>query len=103
MHAIDVDVLVALLDLLSGDRLSLNAERARHGGLTVDLFQAFFGQCDSDRATAFEPGSDARLGLKLPIKLLRILRELGHVLRRAQLRDQASSVPGGTASKLLAF
>jgi len=69
--------------------------------LPVDFFLAFFGQGNSDRPAALEPGRNAGFFFERAIKLLRVPRQLGHGLDGAQMRNQARRGPGRTAGHLL--
>ncbi len=92
-HVVDIQMRVAVLHLRWRDFLNLNPKRAGHRGLAENLFLTLFGQRGSDGADAFEARRNTRLCFQTAIKFLRILRQLGHVRRRAQLRDQARRVP----------
>ena len=94
---------VHFLHLFVRDFFNLDAERAGHSGLTVNLFFALFGQRNSNRTDPFEARRNAGFFFKRTIKFLAILRELGHIRGRAQLRDQASGMPCGARGELFAL
>ena len=81
----------------------VDVEGAGQRGLAVDLVLALLGQRHRDRADLPHAGADAGLGLQLDVEVGRIFRQPRHVLRAAQLADQAGRMPGGAAGQLLAL
>ena len=83
-------------------RTSTSKARATDG-LAVELVLALLGQRHRDRADLAHAGGDAGLGLELDVEIGRIFRQPRHVLRAAQLADQAGGMPGRAGGQLLAL
>lgn len=94
-HAIDVEMVIARLDLGGRDFLDLDPEGARHGGRTREFFHPVIGQGNGDRTHPLEPGGDAGFGFETAVEFLAVFGQLGHVGGGAQLGDQAGGMPGG--------
>ncbi len=102
-HAVEVDMLIFLKDFLGRQLLDRNTKGAGHRRLAEKLLAPLIGQRDGNRPALTQPGGDAGFLLKAKIQFRGIARELGHVLRCAQLPDQARRMPGCPAGQLLAF
>ncbi len=94
---------IHLLDFAGRNLSNIDIEGAGEGCLPVDFVLALLGQRDRDRTHLPHAGGDAGLGFQLDIKIGRIFRQPRHVLRGAQLADQAGGVPGGAGGELLAL
>ena len=99
----DVEMRIHRLDFVGRNFAHVDIEGAGERGLPVDLVLALFGQRHGDRADLAHAGGDAGLGLELDVEVGRIFREPRHVLRAAQLADQAGGMPGRARGQLLAL
>ena len=102
-HAVGVEMRIHLLDLGWRDLAHVNVEGARHRRLAVELVLALLGQCHRDRADLAHAGGNTGLFLKSDVEVGRIFRQPRHVLRAAQLADQAGGMPGRARRQLLAL
>ncbi len=102
-HAIDVEMVIAGLDLIRRDLFHFDPKGTRHSSRTVQFLKPFTGQGSRDRAHPFKARGDTGFSLKAAIEFLTVLGELGHVRRRAQLGDQTCCMPGGARGQLFAL
>ena len=85
------------------EHLDFDAEGLGHRGAALNSSQRSSVSARADRADLAEAGGDAGLGLQPGVKLGRIFREPGQVLRGAQLADQPGRMPGRAGCELLAL
>ena len=94
---------VALGDLRHGQHIYFQPEYLSHGGAALELLKSLRGGGDRNRATLAITRCLTRFRLESAIQLTGIARQLCHIDRGAQLADEPSRVPGGTAGQFLAF
>ena len=102
-HVIGVEMGVFRLDLGGADFLDIDTKGAGHCRGAKDFLAPLVGERDSDRADALEAGGDAGFLFQRAVEFLTVLRQPGHVRRRAQLCDQARRMPCGARGQLFAF
>ena len=102
-HVRNIQMRIHLLDFARRNLTNVDIEGARQRCLPVDLVLALLGQRHGDRAHLAHAGGDVGLGFQLHIEVGRVFRQPRHVLRAAQLADQAGRVPGGAGGELLAL
>src|SRR5690606_28669437 len=102
-HVRNVEMRVHLLDFLRGNLAYVDVEGAGERRLPVDFLLAFLCQRHRDRTDLPHAGADAGFLFQLDVEVGRVFGQAGHVLRRAQLADQACRMPGGAAGELLAL
>ena len=93
LHIRRVEMRIHGLDLFDRDLAHIDIEGAGERGLPIDLFLALVGQRHSHRAVLPHAGADAGFGFQLDIEVGGIFGEPRHVLRGAQLADEAGRMP----------
>ena len=102
-HVGHIEMRIHLLDLAGRNLADIDVEGTGQRCLPVDLVLALLGERDGDGADLTHAGGDLGLGFQLDVEVGRIFGEPRHVLRGAQLADQAGGVPGGARRQLLAL
>jgi hypothetical protein len=102
-HALGVDQRPAPRGLVHIDHVDFEPAASRHRRAAFQFLHASCAGCKRDRAGLAKTGFLSGFVRKRAEQICAVFGELRQVVRRAQLSDQAGSVPGRAAGQRIAF